>query len=99
MNGAAERRLPALRLDFDDPGQTRVYVDLSSGDVALSLDRRQRVGRWLFNFLHSWDIPWMLAAAGWRDVALILLSLGGLLVSATGVVIAYGRLRVWLRGL
>ncbi|MDS1140622.1 PepSY-associated TM helix domain-containing protein [Pusillimonas sp. SM2304] len=97
MNGAAERRLPALRLDFGDPGQTRVYIDLQSGDVAMSLDHRQRVGRWLFNFLHSWDIPWMLAAAHWRDAVLILLSLGGLLVSATGVVIGYVRLRTWLK--
>ncbi|MGB6104051.1 MAG: PepSY domain-containing protein [Pusillimonas sp.] len=99
MNGAAERRLPALRLDFDDPGQTRVYIDLRSGDVAASLDRRQRVGRWLFNFLHSWDTPGMLSAAVWRDIVLILLSLGGLLVSATGVAIGYARLRVWIRAL
>lgn len=97
MNGAAERRLPALRLDFDDPGQTRVYIDLHTGDVASSLDRRQRTGRWLFNFLHSWDTPGMLAATVWRDAILILLSLGGLLVSATGVVIAYARLRIWMK--
>ncbi|NYT87012.1 PepSY-associated TM helix domain-containing protein [Pollutimonas harenae] len=97
MNGAIERRLPALRLDFDDPGQTRVYIDLHTGDVAASLDRRQRIGRWLFNFLHSWDTPGMLTAAAWRDVVLILLSLGGLLVSVTGVVIAYARLRIWMK--
>src|SRR5690606_14421354 len=78
MNGAIERRLPALRLDFDDPGQTRVYIDLHTGDLAASLDHRQRIGRWLFNFLHSWDTPTMLSTTVGRDVVLILLSLGGL---------------------
>ncbi|NYT58935.1 PepSY domain-containing protein [Alcaligenaceae bacterium] len=99
MNGAIERRLPALRLDFDDPGQTRVYIDLHTGDLAASLDHRQRIGRWLFNFLHSWDTPAMLSTTAWRDVVLILLSLGGLLVSVTGVVIAYVRLRLWVKAL
>jgi hypothetical protein len=31
-----------------------------TGDVALSVDRSQRIGRWLFNLLHSWDLPSML---------------------------------------
>ncbi len=97
MNGSTERRLPALRVDFDDPGQTRAYIDLHTGDVAATLDGRERAGRWLFNFLHSWDTPGMLSAAVWRDIVLILLSLGGLLVSVSGVVIAWNRLRLWLK--
>jgi hypothetical protein len=97
MNGAAMRGLPALLVQFDDPGRTRVYIDLRSGDIALSLDRAQRAGRWLFSFLHSWDAPWFLAAGVWRDVALIALSLGGFALSMTGIVVGFARVRQWAR--
>src|SRR3546814_5410558 len=67
MNGAAERRLPASRLNFDDPSLTRVYIDLHTGDVAISLDPRQRTGRRLFNFLHSWATPGKIGRASCRE--------------------------------
>jgi uncharacterized iron-regulated membrane protein len=95
MYGAAERRLPVLRLDFSDAGQTAVYLDPYSGDVALSVDRSQRVGRWLFNFLHSWDLPSFLHGARTRDAILILLSLGALAITVTGTVIGYRRLKMF----
>jgi len=96
MNGAQQRGLPALRLDFADPGRTRVYIDLRTGEPAASLSRSQRVGRWLFYFLHSWDVPALLRAGLARELAIIALSLGGLAVSLTGVVIGWRRLRAWL---
>ena len=93
MYGGNERRLPALRVVFDDPGHTWVYLDAATGQVALSIDSTQRVGRWLFNFLHSWDLPALLSQAWARIAVLIALSAGGLLLSATAVVIAVRRLR------
>ena len=97
MNGGAERGLPVLRLDFATPARDRVYIDLRSGEVSLSLSRTQRVGRWLFYFLHSWDTPMLLQAGAGRDLAIILLSLGGLALCATGVVLSVRRLG-FLRG-
>jgi len=93
MYGGNERRLPALRVVFDDPGHTWVYLDAATGQVPLSVDSTQRVGRWLFNFLHSWDLPALLSQAWARIAVLIALSAGGLLLSATAVVIAVRRLR------
>lgn len=98
MMGAVERRLPVWRVDFGDPHATIAYLDPQTGDVALSLDRAQRTGRWLFNFLHSWDLPSMLRAKPWRDVALVLLSLGGLAMCVTGTVIGWRRLQFWYAG-
>lgn len=95
MYGGADRGLPALRLDFADAGRTAVYLDPATGDMALALDRAQRVGRWLFNFLHSWDLPAFLRFAWVRDAVLILLSIGALAITVTGTVIGYRRLRVW----
>ncbi len=93
MNGALERRLPVWRLKYQDDADTWVYVDAHTGDVALSADRAQRRGRWLFNFLHSWDLPLMLRDVASRLTVLVILSLGGLVLSLTGVVIAVARLR------
>jgi uncharacterized iron-regulated membrane protein len=97
MYGADDRRLPALRLVYDDPGATWVHLDPRTGEVASSLDRAQRLGRWLFNLLHSWDLPAMLAAGWLRDAVLLVLGGGGLLFSTTAVVIATRRLRKRLR--
>lgn len=94
MMGASEKRLPVLLLRFSDPHDTWSYIDPHTGDLALSLDRSQRLGRWLFSFLHSWDLPAMLATGAWRDAILILLSLGGSVLSATALVVAYRRVRL-----
>lgn len=93
MNGARALGLPALRLDYEDLGRTRVYIDLRTGEVAMSLDRAQRASRWLFYFLHSWDTPALLRGGWARELAIIVLSLGGLAVSLTGVVIGWRRVR------
>ncbi|WP_353170865.1 PepSY domain-containing protein [Paracandidimonas soli] len=93
MNGARLLGLPALRLDYEDAGGTRVYIDLRTGEVAMSLDRSQRASRWLFYFLHSWDTPALLRMGPARDLAIIALSVGGLAISLTGVVIGWRRLR------
>lgn len=93
MNGALIRGLPALRMDFDDAESTRVYIDLRTGAVAQSLASPERVSRWLFYFLHSWDVPALLRLGPFRDVVLILLSLGGIVVCASGVVIGWRRVR------
>lgn len=94
MAGGAERRLPALCVRFADAHDTWAYIDASTGDMALGLDRAQRAGRWLFNFLHSWDLPALLRSGPWRDAALFSLSLGGLALSVTGIVIGCARMRV-----
>lgn len=97
MYGANERRLPALRAVFADPQDTWVYLDARTGQVELGADKTQRLGRWLFNFLHSWDIPVFLTPAWPRVAVIIALSIGGLLLSATAAVIATRRLRTILK--
>lgn len=93
MYGARHRPLPILRIRFDDPAATWVHIDPASGKVLDVLDSRRRLYRWTFNLLHSWDIPWLLDRPHLREALLIVLSLGGVLVSASGVVIGWRRLR------
>lgn len=93
MYGGYERRLPALRVAFADPGATWIYLDMQTGQVELSLDRMQRAGRWLFNFLHSWDVPALLTPGWPRELVLTVLSIGGLLLSVTASIIGWRRVR------
>lgn len=97
MNGAAVRRFPVAVVDFGDAEATRVYLDLATGDPLLTMGHRERVGRWLFYFLHSWDLPAMLRQEGARLGLLLLLSLAGTALCATATVIGYRRLRMKLR--
>lgn len=92
MYGSASRGLPVLRVQFGDPGATMAYISPASGDVVLSVDRAQRTGRWLFNFLHSWDLSWMLRDAWPRQLVLVLLSMGAFALATTGVILGYRRL-------
>lgn len=91
--GSMHRPLPVLRLRFSDAASTWVHIDPATGVVLGTLDRTQRSRRWLFSFLHSWDLPVLLASRPLWDIALIVLSLGGFVLSATGVVIGVRRLR------
>ena len=91
MLGHVEHRLPMLRLEFDDPHQTWVHLDPHTGEVAGQLDRHQRVKRWLFAFLHSFDWWPLLAARPLWDVLLVLASLGGVAISVTGTWMGWRR--------
>ncbi|MBH1432140.1 PepSY domain-containing protein [Stenotrophomonas maltophilia] len=97
MNGAAVRRFPVAVVDFGDAEATRVYIDLATGDPLLTMGHRERVGRWLFYFLHSWDLPAMLRQEGVRLAVLLLLSAAGTALCATATVIGYRRVRMKLR--
>ncbi|KOE99057.1 PepSY domain-containing protein [Stenotrophomonas geniculata] len=97
MNGAAVRRFPVAVVDFGDAEATRVYLDLATGDPLLTMGYRERVGRWLFYFLHSWDLPAMLRFDTARLAVLLLLSVAGTALCATATVIGYRRLRMKLR--
>ena len=92
MLGGSDRPLPVLRVVFDDPHGTWVHIDPRTGAVLGKLDSHGRTKRWLFAMLHSWDwLPLLNNRPLW-DVLLIVLSLGGAVLSFTAVVIGWRRL-------
>jgi uncharacterized iron-regulated membrane protein len=93
MNGHVERRLPVLRVEFDDPGNSWVHLDPYTASVFNRLDDTGRVRRWLFNFLHSFDLRGFVDSRPLWDATLILLSIGGFVLCLSGVVIGWRRLR------
>ncbi|AHY40946.1 sodium:proline symporter [Stutzerimonas decontaminans] len=87
------RRLPLLRVRFDDPAATWLHIDPYSGTVIEQLDQRRRAVRWAFKLLHSWDWPPLLQRPLLRDGLLLVFSAGVLLIAISGVLLGWRRLR------
>ena len=86
------RALPVLRAGFGDTAQTWFHIDPRTGEIQGRTDNSRRSYRWLFNALHSFDLPLLLAYRPAWDMVVWLLSLLGLTISASGVVIDWRRL-------
>lgn len=84
-----QRVLPVLRLVFNDPAATWVHMDPVTGEILGVRDRSARYRRWLFNFLHDFDLPVLLQNRPARDILIWLLSAAGLVISVSGVVIGW----------
>lgn len=93
MTGHVERRLPMLRVTYDDPGRTWVHLDPHTAAIHSRIDQLGRVKRWLFAFLHSWDLPVFIDSRPLWDVVLIVLSSGGFVLCSSAVVLGWRRLR------
>lgn len=88
-----ERPLPVLRAGFDDVAQSWFHIDPRNGDILGRIDNGRRAYRWLFNALHSLDFPLLLRHRPAWDIVTLLLSLIGMIVSTSGIVIGWRRLR------
>lgn len=85
--------LPALRAKFDDEEETWLYLDARDGSLVQTEVRGSRAERWLYQGLHSLDLPWLYQAP-WAWYPLVIgLSLGGLALSLTSVVVGWKFLR------
>ncbi len=88
-----ERSVPVLRFKFDDADQTWVHVDPRTGKIVGWMRDSDRIHRWLFNALHSFDFRWLLDARPAWDLLLWALSIAGLTISVSGVVIGWRHLK------
>src|SRR5690606_12930310 len=92
MTGGTDKPLPILRVVFGDGAASWVHLDPHTGRIINRIDEGRRTSRWLFAMLHSWDWLPLLERRPLWDLVLIVLSLGGAVLSATGVVIGVRRL-------
>src|SRR5262249_29153665 len=86
------KALPVLRVRYADPPRTWLYLDPSRGVIASRLERSTRWNRWLYHGFHSLDFPFMYYKRPLWDLAVILLSLGGIAISVTSALPAWRRL-------
>jgi hypothetical protein len=85
--------LPVLRVKFDDPMQTWVYIDPAMSRVLASIHRLNRLERWLYNGLHSLDFGFWYDRRPLWDIGVIVLCAGALASSAIGLYLGLKRLR------
>jgi hypothetical protein len=85
--------LPVLRLAFDDPAATWFHLDPATGAILGRTDRSGRANRWLFDALHTLDAGPLAQRPALRQTVIGGLSVLGLMISTSGVVIGWRRLR------
>ncbi|MBA2125442.1 peptidase [Hyphomicrobium methylovorum] len=83
------RPLPVLRFVFDDENATWIHIDPATGDLAGLSDTSERTHRWLFNFLHDFDLPVLLRYQPARDILIWMLSIAGIIISISGIVVGW----------
>ena len=85
--------LPVVRVKFDDPDKTWVYVDPEVSQVVGQVNWTNRVERWLYNGLHTLDFPFLYYNRPLWDAVVIVLTLGGTAVSGIGLFLGIKRVR------
>ena len=86
-------RLPVLQLRFADAAQTWFYIDPATGEILRTVDKRQRVYRWVFDLLHKWDLNALTLHRPAWDGLIWLFSIAGVLTSISGIWLGWKRLR------
>lgn len=87
------RPLPVLRVRFDDPAATWLHIDPETGAILNRLDRSGRVGRWLYEGLHRFDVPFLFGNRPAWDAVMWGLNGLGAVIAVTGIVMGWRRLR------
>lgn len=89
----SEVHLPVLRVKYDDDAKSWVHIDPATGEILGHSDSRRRIYRWLFDLFHRWDLNLLLHSPPARVLLIWLMSIAGLISSATAVYVGWRRLR------
>ena len=87
------RPLPVLRIRYADANATWLYLDPERGGIVQRSGKVSRLRRWLYQGLHSLDFPFLYFYRPLWDIVVIVLSIGGTVLSMTTLVPAYRRLK------
>jgi hypothetical protein len=94
---SGSRSLPVLRVRYADPQETWLYLDPARGGVVQRSEKITRLRRWLYQGLHSLDFPAIYFRRPLWDIIVIVLSLGGLVLSITTFTPAWRRIAFHVR--
>ena len=87
------RTLPVLRVRYADANETWLYLDPGRGGIVQRSGKVSRLRRWLYQGFHSLDFPFLYFKRPLWDIVVIVLSIGGTVLSFTTLLPAIRRLR------
>lgn len=85
--------LPVLRARYADASSTTLYLDPHDGGIALRHTPLSRLNRWLYNGLHSFDLPGLYQRRPLWDIVVLALSVGGIVLTVTTMLPGWRRVR------
>jgi hypothetical protein len=93
------RPLPVILVRLNDAENNRYYIDPKTARVVGHYNSSRWVTRWLYHGLHSLDFPWLYRFRPLWDIVVISLILGGTVLCATSLILAWRVLRRKIIGL
>ena len=87
------KKTPIVRVIFDDPEGTWFHIDPESGEILGLLDKTGRINRWTVVAIHDVDLNWLLTRRPLWDMVLFALTIPGILIAISTLVISYRRLQ------
>ena len=87
------RALPVLRVRYADANATWLYLDPERGGIVQRSGKVSRLRRWLYQGFHSLDFPFLYFRRPLWDIVVVVLSIGGTVLSFTTIMPAWRRLR------
>lgn len=84
--------LPVYKFELDNPEKTALYVDPVSHQVLMKIDQKNRLERWIYHGLHSFDFAILRDKRPLWDIVVILFLVGVTLLSITGAILTYKKL-------
>ena len=88
-----ELPLPVIFVELNDSERSVFYVNPKSARIVQGHNSHTRLNRWLYNGIHSLDLPGIYNHRRLRDLILLVLMLGGTSLSFTSVLLACRILR------
>ncbi len=81
------------KITIDDDNNTALYIKALNPTIVQYMNSNRRVSRWLYNALHTFSFPGLHKIEWLRKTLLIVVSIFGVIVSLTGVVLGFNYLR------
>jgi hypothetical protein len=85
--------LPVLRVRYNDANHTWLYLDPARGGIVERSVGITRLRRWLYHGLHSLDFPFLYYRRPLWDIVVVVLSIGGTVLSVTTLLPVWRRLK------
>ncbi len=79
---------PAYKIALNDANKTWLYINPDTGKRIRKITKNNRLRRWLYRGLHTFNFPFFKEQNALRIITLIIISIFGLIISVSGLVLS-----------